>query len=594
MNSISKFVSLLSRPEKRKGILVVGLIILMAASEMLGVASIVPFLNVVGNPEKIETNSFLAKVHELGGFQDSTSFLIFLGVLAFLAISLASTIRIATQFVINKYVHGRRHSLALKLLRIYLGQPYEFFLNRHSSDIAKVILSEVDGLVSNFLRPLLEMLAHGAVVLVLLALLIVTNPVIALAAVLTIGGFYSLTFWLVRRIMGLIGVERLRANKERYRSISDASASIKVVKLAGDEDVFIKRFKTPSYLMAKYSAQSATLLQIPRYAIETVAIGGVILVVIVLMMADQGGGPNQIGDMLPVLGLYAFAGYRLLPSAQQLYSSFSSMRLGKAALDDLYQDMQRSVPKADTKNRTGIALRSSVVFKNVKYTYPGASRPALSDVSVSLPAGRAIAVTGHTGAGKTTFIDLLLGLLRPDSGAIYVDGKQITSTNLSAWQQSLAYVPQEIVLLDNTVRENIAFGVLPECIDDKRVEASARVAMIHDFIVSELSSGYETSIGERGIRLSGGQRQRIGIARALYRQPTLLVLDEATNALDESTEARVLSAIRDAHPEWTIIIVSHRQTTMQHCDDRIHVDRGNILVDHCRFASGEANPGWAE
>lgn len=576
MSSLKKLLSLLTPLEKRRGTSVVGLIIIMAAAEMLGVASIVPFLNVVGNPETIQSTSYLAKLNEMSGLQETKNFIIFLGILAFLAITLSSVVRIVTQYVINRYVNGRRHSLAVRLLAVYLGQPYEFFLHRHSSDIAKTILSEVDGLVVNYLKPAMEMLAHGAVVAVLLALLVITNPIVAVATVIVIGGFYSITFWLVRRKMSRIGSERLLANKARYRSINEASAAIKVVKLTGDEDVFISRFEMPSWQMARYAAQSATLTQVPRYVIETVAIGGVILIVIALMLRTPTDSANSVGDLLPVLGLYAFAGYRMLPSAQQLYSAFSSMRLGRAALDELYSDMQRIPLPPEVAPSEPFQFREMAEMVDVSYQYPGAGRATLENVNLTLRAGQTLGVSGSTGAGKTTLIDILLGLLRPSSGVIKIDGEKLVAGNVRAWQRMLAYVPQEIVLADVSVRENIAFGIPDEEIEQRRVEVAARAASIHDFIDASLGDGYATCVGERGVRLSGGQRQRIGIARALYRQPDLIVLDEATNALDEQTENNVLKGIRELFPYATMVIISHRASTLKRCDQLIEVSEGAV------------------
>ena len=552
------------------------LITLMAGLEMLGVASIFPFLNVLGNPESVETNEWLAWLYELSGVETLQAFLAFLAAAAFLVIALSSAARIFTQYAINQFVQHQRHVIGVRLLDTYLHQPYAFFLNRHGSDIGRSILSEADVVVSQFIKPLMDLLAHGALVIVLIVLLVVVNPPVALAAVAIIGGFYGIVYAVVRRKLSVLSTSRIQANRRRFRISSDAVDSIKLIKLHGLEKDFVAQFDRPSSEMTRSIALSATLAQVPRYVIETVAIGGVLLVFLGLILTTEGDSSAAVGRTLPILGLYAFAGYRILPSAQAFYAAISYMRLGRPALDEVHADLAEKHERGEEDDTGKMPFQRVIELKDVRFQYQGAEVPALDAVNIEISAGEALGIRGETGAGKSTLVDIILGLLEPSQGRLLIDGQPITRANRRAWQQNLAYVPQDIVLADSSIRDNIAFEHGERAPDPDRVERAARLARIHDFVENELPQGYDTLIGERGVRLSGGQRQRIGIARALYRNPKVLVLDEATSALDEQTEQKLIENLESLHAELTLIIVSHRPAALKHCDRIVEVRDGAV------------------
>ncbi|MCC5874410.1 MAG: ABC transporter ATP-binding protein, partial [Gammaproteobacteria bacterium] len=327
------------------------------------------------------------------------------------------------------------------------------------------------------------------------------------------------------------------------------------------------RFIGPSRLEAASQAKSQTLSEVPKYAIEAIGLGGVLLLTLGLMAAQGGVEGGALGAVLPVLGVYAFAAYRMLPACQQVYSSATRLRFGAAAIDAVYTDLiQRSelaaLPPADV---TPLDPQDAIVFDQLSYQYPGAPQPALRGINLTIPVGSAIGIMGPTGAGKTTLVDVLLGLLQPTAGAVRVDGTPIEAGNLRAWQQTIGYVPQEIFLTDASVAENIALGVPAHAIDMDQVRKAARLAQVDQFIEHELPEGYASVVGERGVRLSGGQRQRIGIARALYREPSVLVLDEATSALDSATEKGFVDAIGVLAGTRTLITIAHRESSLRYC-----------------------------
>ena len=307
---------------------------------------------------------------------------------------------------------------------------------------------------------------------------------------------------------------------------------------------------------------------------EILAFGG-ILAVVLYLMRNSGG----LQGALPVVALYALAGYRLMPALQSLYVNFTALRFIGPTLDHLHKDLVM-LPPPPARRDAAVPMRldREIVLENIIYQYPRAARPSLSDLNICIPAHSTVGLVGATGSGKTTTVDIILGLLQQQSGRLLVDGVGISSQNRRNWQSSIGYVPQAIFLADDSVAANIAFGVAEHHIDYTAVERAARIANLHDFVVEGLPDGYRTSVGERGVRLSGGQRQRIGIARALYHRPSLLILDEATSALDNLTEQVVMEAVRNLGREITIILIAHRLTTVRECDRIFLLDKGSVAA----------------
>ena len=575
-----KVLALLSRREKRRGALVLSMVIIMAVLETAGVASVMPFLSVLGNPEAVDSNPFLSTLYEGLGFASVDAFIFALGAAAFGLILFSAGFRTLTHYAMNRFVEMRRHSLGKRLLETYLRQPYAFFLDRHSGDMAKSILSEVDQVVHNVFGPGMQMIAYLVVAIAITLLLIVVDPWLALGVSVVIGGMYAVIFAAVRGLLGRVGRDRAKANQERFTAASEALGGIKDIKLLGREHAYLSRFDGPSGRQARHQATSQTLSQIPKFIIEAIGFGGVIALTLVLLATRGGTGGNAVGSILPILGLYVFAGYRLLPAAQYIYVGLATLRFGAAAVNGIHEDLYQRAALAELHVRPPEALvpGHTIGLENIHYTYPGAQRRALEGIHLEIPVGSSVGIIGTTGSGKTTLVDVLLGLLRPTEGAITVDGQPVTDRNLRAWQQSLGYVPQDIFLTDSTVAENIALGVPAEQIDHEQIVQCARMAQIHDFIMNDMPNQYASVVGERGVRLSGGQRQRIGIARALYHDPSVLVFDEATSALDTVTERAVMEAIEVLSQEKTIILIAHRPGTVKACDQVALLDQGRVTA----------------
>jgi len=392
-----------------------------------------------------------------------------------------------------------------------------------------------------------------------------------------IGAVYALVYTGVRNFLLQIGKERLAANKERFLLAQEATGGIKQVKVMGLEGEYIRRFRKSALSFAKHQVSSATIGLLPRYVLELVIFGGMLFLIMLLLVVR---GEGNFEAILPLLGVFAVAGYRLLPALQQIFQSLTKLRFHRPALDRIFDDLaangrsEISIPNVSISQRLG--LRESLELTDVAFTYPHAVRPALQHVTITIPANTTLGLVGPTGAGKSTFVDLVLGLLQAQHGLVHVDGVPITKTNVRAWQRSIGYVPQRIFLTDDTVARNIAFGVPEAKIDMDAVKDAAQIADLHTFISGELPDGYQSMIGECGVRLSGGQRQRLGIARALYHTPDVLVLDEATSSLDNITERSVMDAIHNLGHKKTIILVAHRLTTVKLCDQILLFEDGRI------------------
>jgi ABC-type multidrug transport system fused ATPase/permease subunit len=579
VDTFQKLRDLLDKRERRNAVLLFTLMLAMALLETTGVASIMPFIAVLSDPELIKTNDVLAGVYERLGFSSTHSFLIFIGSGVFCLVVGSLGFKAFTFWAMARFTHMRGYTLSCRLLRGCLDQPYPWFLNRHSADIGKSVLSEVGQVINGSLMPAMELIAQTVVALFLTILVVAVEPAVAITAVSVLGGAYALIYTVVRRYLTRIGADRVRANRERYQIAQEALGGIKDVKVLGLEEGYLRSYKKPAARFAKRQASNQIIGALPQFLLQGVAFGGILAILLTLLATGEG----DLGKVLPLMALYAFAGARLLPAMQHVYHALTKLRFGKPALDTLHKDLKDvAANQPGSANRDpsppmdSVKLQAQLELRNVSYTYPHAQGPALEDLSLTIQAGTTVALVGSTGAGKTTVADLLLGLLEPQRGELLVDGQRIAGRNIRTWQRNIGYVPQHIFLSDDTVAANIAFGQPDSSIDLEAVERAAKIAELHDFVVNELPDAYETTVGERGVRLSGGQRQRIGIARALYHDPDVLVLDEATSALDNITEKAVMESVHHIARRKTIIIIAHRLTTVENCDAIYLMEHGRI------------------
>ncbi len=574
MKTLNKILFLLTPEERKRAILLLTMILIMALLDTIGVASIMPFIAVLTNPGIVEKNLFLQFLYEkskIFGISNVDEFIIFLGILVFFVLIISLSFKSLTIYAQLRFAQMREHSIGKRLLESYLSQPYSWSLSRNSADFSKTILSEVNLIIQQAITPMITLLANGAVAIAILILLIIVDPYIALLIICTLGLAYWIIYKLIRKYLKNIGEERLKVNQLRFTSVNEVFGAGKEVKLGGLESNYIDKFGKTSKIFAKHQASMKVLAQLPRYGIEAIGFGGMILFTLYYLLQS-----NSFSNALPLIALYAFGGYRILPALQQSYNSISNLRFAGPALDNLCEELKLNRKNLSKKFINTLPFEKNIILKNISYNYPNTKQTSIKNINMEISACSIIGLVGATGSGKTTTADILLGLLEPQGGKLEVDGKVINDNNLKSWQKCIGYVPQHIFLSDDTIAANIALGFDLNNIDQNAIEKSAKVANLHEFITNELPEGYKTIIGERGVRLSGGQRQRLGIARAIYTNPKVLVLDEATSALDNLTEKFIMDSINKLRKNTTIILIAHRLTTIKNCDKIFLLEDGKL------------------
>jgi HlyD family secretion protein len=473
--------------------------------------------------------------------------------------------------------------LSERLFDHYLHQPWLFHAAGASSHLTKQIAQETNRVTNSIIIPLMRMNAKLTLVFFILCAVFIYNPGVAIVGAGIFAVAYIILYKTVRRKLAFNGQNISRSQGVRYKLMAEAFGGIKDVLLLGRQRIFSEQFKAANRLFTESFALNQTLGQAPRYVIEAVAYGSVITLVLYLLALYKG----DTEAILSTLAVYALAGFKLMPALQSSYQSISQVRGNIAALEAIREDLRASAQNAVSERAArganahkpvseALKIKQTIRLENVTFCYPGKKVPALSGINLTIPAKQVIGLVGATGSGKSTTIDMLLGLITPNEGELLVDGEKITNTNRRAWQNSVGYVPQSIFLADTSIRENIAFGLPASQIDEVKVRRAARLAHL-DELLSGLSGGLDTRVGERGVQLSGGQRQRIGIARALYNDADILILDEATSALDGITEKLIMKAVHDFSGQKTIVMIAHRLSTVRRCDSIYLMHNGEII-----------------
>ena len=572
-----KIFSILSEKDKKRAIALTVLIFLMSVVDVLGVASIMPFIAVLSNQDLVYKNEILFTIFQYFNFVNAHDFLLALGAVFFIFLLATFLLKTITTFFQNKFSMMLEFSISRRFFRKFLYQEYSWFLENHSSNLSKTILSEISIIIKDAVTASIIMIAQIFLISMIFILLVVVDPTLASVVSMVLGGSYVLIYLFTSSKLKKIGTQRVQSNKERFYFINEAFGAIKQIKTKNLEEVYIKKFSEPSKIYSNSLAMVATISQLPKFAIEVIAFGGLLLAAIILM-----ANTNNFSDIIPIIALYALSGYKLMPAVQNLYASISSVKFSMPAIDSLLNHNRTLKIFKPVKFKESINFDSKLELNNISYNYNTSSNTIIKNLSLKVFSNQTIAFIGRTGSGKTTLVDIILGLLKPNTGTFKVDNQLISNSNITSWQKLIGYVSQDTFLADGSIASNIAFGEPEELIDTEQLVNVAKIANIHDFISKELPNGYNTSVGERGAKLSGGQKQRIGIARALYFNPKLLVLDEATSALDNATEKSVMEAIYNLNKNLTIIIIAHRLSTVERCDNIFLLEQGQI-IDQGKF-----------
>lgn len=541
--------------------------------QLVGVGTIVPFMALVSDPSLVEQSSWAAKLSTSLGLADHETLITVIGSVVFLALALSSAITTLTAYFGQLLAAHINQALSIRLLSAYLSRPYSWFLGKNSIELGRNLLNEVSGVSGTFVLPLTNALVSIGTSAALITALLLADPRVALLSTLSLGVSYFAIYQVTKQRLDRYAKRRINATGEKHRSAHEALRGLKTLRLFHCEEVFISRFAAANRVENHVKVLTSTIASAPKQIVEVLTFGG--LIAIVIHLANGGTASERI---LPLLSLYAVCALRLLPALQRSYAALSSVRANAPSVEILYED----ILQAEGHNRVlsdssqVLELKDQVSMESLSFSYPEGDQLVLDGISLRIPRNTSVGLVGRTGAGKTTLVDLLLGFLDPTEGCIKVDDTALDRDNIRAWQRNLGYVPQQIFIIDDTVRKNIAFGLDEDQIDDEKVRLAARAANLDEFIETELSDGYSTYVGEGGIRLSGGQRQRLGIARALYYNPDVLVLDEATSALDGVTEAAVMDAIKKLGGNKTLILIAHRLTTLQECDTIFLLDAGKV------------------
>ena len=556
--------------ERRGALALFGLTLVGMVFETVSVGLVVPALALMSRVDFLTRYPVVASWLNRFGHPTREQ-LVVAGMLVLVGVYAVKTVFLSfLAFRQSRFVFGLQAEVSRRLFMTYLQQPYTFHLRRNSAQLIRNALGEVDILTQNGVLQALVFLTESTVMLGILALLVYVQPLGALLAGATLALLGWGSYWLTRERIFRWGETRQMHDGMRVQHLQQGLGGVKEVKVLGRETEFVAQYERHAKGGARVAELQHALTQLPRFVVEFLAV--IALAVLVAVMIGQG---RPFEDLLPTLGLFAAAAFRIMPSATRIINATQIVRNSLPAVNVVHHELCELSLHAAIPSSGLVEFRHSLTLEDVRFHYPEADAPALSGLRLRIAAGETVGIIGESGAGKSTLVDVILGLLCPDSGVICVDDLDIQS-NLRGWQDTIGYVPQSIFLTDDTLRRNIAFGIADVEIDETTVWRAARLAQIDRFI-RELPGGLDTKVGERGVRLSGGQLQRIGIARALYHDPAVLVLDEATSSLDSATERGVMEAVRALHGKKTIIIVAHRLSTVETCDRIYRLEAGQIV-----------------
>jgi ATP-binding cassette, subfamily B, bacterial PglK len=567
MSFIFKTLRLLNKKEKLKGLSIMFMVIIGAVLETVGVGLILPYISIIQEQNLIRDNKILKTIYDFLMMDSEKQFLIWFGIGLFIFYLIKNILLVFFQTTQFKFIYYIQNKLAARLLKSYMYRPYSFHIQHNTAELLRNVNNEVLNYCHLFLAPAIIFISEVAVTTSILLFLIYLNPIPTLISILLITILAVSFLYIYKDKLSKAGKDQQDYNEVMIKAVNEGLGGIKETKILGHENFYVNTYSKNlvDYSLSLYTLRVVQLL--PRYAMETIAVCSMLLVLIILIMQNA-----VLGNMLPALALIAMAAFRILPSFNRMLGSIASLRYFKVSLDVIYKDL--ILAEADIKdiNRPKIeraqdlkALSGDIKLKNIVYNYPNVKEPTINNISLSISRGSCVGIVGPSGAGKTTLVDIILGLLVPNKGTVTVNGNNIFSDVLPQWQQNLGYIAQLAYHSDESIRRNVAFGIEDKDIVDEKVWEALAKAQLKNF-VEELPDKLESYMGERGVKFSGGERQRIGIARALYHDPEVLLFDEPTSSLDQQTEKEIIKVIEAQKNKKTVIIIAHRISTLKTCD----------------------------
>lgn len=563
----------LSRRRKRQFFLMLGLMLASAFAEVVSLGAVLPFLAAITVPDKLLNHALMANLAKAWGIISPKQLALPLTIAFATAAIVAAGIRMLLLWATTRLSFAAGADLSVEVYRRTLYQPYRIHVSRNSSELISGISGKVGGVVFGGFLPVLTLVSSAILLLTILSALMVINAVVATVAITGFGGSYLLITWFFKKYLEQ-NSQRIATEQTRViKVLQEGLGGIRDVLLDGTQPVYCDIYSQADQPLRRAQGDNLFIAAAPRFAIEAI-----VMTLIAALAYALSREEGAINSALPVLGALALGAQRFLPALQQAYGAWANIVGSQASLADALDLLDQPLPaEAHQPVPAPLSFHDSIQFKDVNFRYGNDDPWVLVGFNLTIPKGARVGFVGTTGSGKSTTLDLLMGLLEPTDGQILVDGIALSGERLRAWQRTIAHVPQYIYLADTTLAENIAFGLPQASIDLERVRQAARQAQIAEFIENR-PDGYQALGGERGIRLSGGQRQRIGIARALYKDASILIFDEATSALDNATEQTVMDAIDDLESDLTILLIAHRLSTVRHCDIIVELDHGRVIA----------------
>lgn len=590
---IRELFSLLDNHQRKQFYTLQFLVVVMACMELVGIASIAPFMALVGDIGLLEKEGIYSTLYYWSGIENPKDFLFYSGLVVLFTLTCSTIISMFTIWKLSLFGTRVGVEIADRLYTHYMHQNWLFHAGASSAQLTKQVSTEALRVTNGIIQPLMHLNAKATLAFFISISIIIYNPWIAFLGLMLFSISYFILYKIVRKRLQINGQKLSEVSTKRFRLMNEGFGGIKDILLLNRSYDFVDRFKRNGIIFAYAQGTNNSISQVPRYFMELIAFGAMISLVLLLLKLHQG----NLGVVLPTLAVYALAAFKLLPALQQIYSSITQIKGNAAAFDSIKNDLTLSlkVPELLTQYNEleCLPFKEKINLRNITFSYPGKSNPAVYNLNMIIPVNSVIGIVGASGSGKSTTIDLLLGLLAPQQGEMYVDNMRITETNVRAWQNTLGFVPQSIYLSEGTIAENVAFGLPAKDINLDQVNNAIKLANLTE-LVNQLPGGVHTKVGERGVQLSGGQRQRIGIARALYNEAEVLVFDEATSALDGITEKIIMDAIHNFSGKKTIIMIAHRLKTVRKCDIIYMMEQGKVIDQGTYEQLLETNPKFKE
>lgn len=572
---ILKLFTFLDTKQRKKFYVLQVLVILMGFAEVIGVASVIPFMSLVGDISQLQQDNFISQVYQATGISTEEEFVFLLGISVLMVLIVCAIISMITAWRLSMFASAVGSEIADKLYTYYLRQNWLFHASGSSANLTKQIANETLRVTNNILSPLLLMNSKIGLIIIMIIAIFIYDPLVAIAGLLFFGTAYFILYSIVRARLLNNGKSISNVSEQRFSLMNEAFGGIKDILLLGRDDDFINRFHQSGKKLAYSMGNNVTLSLVPRYFMELVAFGSIISLLLYLMNSYQG----DLSKVLPIISFYGLACIKLLPAFQQVYNSTANIKGNIAALESIQKDLENAIQMKTNlinKKHEKLTPKYEISLENITFTYPEKDKAVIKSLNMLIPANNLVGIVGSSGSGKSTIIDILMGLIEPDGGNLKVDNIIINNENIRQWQNNIGYVAQSIFLSGGTIAENIAFGIPKNEINQKQVLQALKQSHLYE-LVQDLEYGVDTLVGERGVKLSGGQRQRIGIARALYHNAEVLVFDEATSSLDGVTEKMIMQAIKNLKGLKTIILIAHRLKTVEKCDQIFFIQNGQVV-----------------